>query len=223
MNKSPYMKILEIRLTWLAFALGHSVLTQWGMLIRLTEDFFWTAGPRCCAVTARDSAVVLLSHDFSTSQRNIVDKFVLRSALLQHLFFLKIILTNWSLDIQVNQLLRSHRLMSFMPAIVCQLFLPAFWKVKWQEGEYRIISVVILSVTWNWWPAKLIWLCGMMQTLSASDLRSPDISSCIATKMREFHGLDMPGPTNVVLWDRLRYWFCFFLVIIPTFRGYKQM
>ncbi|XP_030538386.1 probable choline kinase 2 [Rhodamnia argentea] len=44
------------------------------------------------------------------------------------------------------------------------------------------------------------------RTLSASDLRSPDISACIATKMREFHDLDMPGPKNVVLWDRLRKW-----------------
>ncbi|KAF8032082.1 hypothetical protein BT93_D1099 [Corymbia citriodora subsp. variegata] len=44
------------------------------------------------------------------------------------------------------------------------------------------------------------------RTLSASDLRDPDISASIATKMREFHDLDMPGPKKVVLWDRLRKW-----------------
>ncbi|KAK9283556.1 hypothetical protein L1049_011803 [Liquidambar formosana] len=44
------------------------------------------------------------------------------------------------------------------------------------------------------------------RTLSASDLRDPDISALIAAKMKEFHDLDMPGPKNVILWDRLRKW-----------------
>lgn len=44
------------------------------------------------------------------------------------------------------------------------------------------------------------------RTLSASDLRDPDISGRIATKMREFHDLKMPGPKQVFLWDRLRTW-----------------
>ncbi|KAA8519289.1 hypothetical protein F0562_013545 [Nyssa sinensis] len=44
------------------------------------------------------------------------------------------------------------------------------------------------------------------RTLSASDLRDPDISALIATKMKEFHDLDMPGRKNVFLWDRLRNW-----------------
>ncbi|CAK9183908.1 unnamed protein product [Ilex paraguariensis] len=44
------------------------------------------------------------------------------------------------------------------------------------------------------------------RTLSAGDLRDPEISTLIAAKMREFHNLDMPGSKNVVLWDRLRKW-----------------
>ncbi|KAG8053144.1 hypothetical protein GUJ93_ZPchr0001g29434 [Zizania palustris] len=44
------------------------------------------------------------------------------------------------------------------------------------------------------------------RTLSAADLRDPEISSLIAKKLREFHDLDMPGPKNVSLWQRLRRW-----------------
>lgn len=44
------------------------------------------------------------------------------------------------------------------------------------------------------------------RTLSAEDLRDPEISTLIAAKMREFHSLDMPGTRNVVLWSRLRRW-----------------
>uniref|UniRef100_A0A2N9G512 Choline kinase N-terminal domain-containing protein n=1 Tax=Fagus sylvatica TaxID=28930 RepID=A0A2N9G512_FAGSY len=44
------------------------------------------------------------------------------------------------------------------------------------------------------------------RTLSASDLHDPEISDLIASKMKEFHDLDMPGPKNVRLWDRLRNW-----------------
>uniref|UniRef100_A0A3Q7F3D3 Uncharacterized protein n=1 Tax=Solanum lycopersicum TaxID=4081 RepID=A0A3Q7F3D3_SOLLC len=44
------------------------------------------------------------------------------------------------------------------------------------------------------------------RTLSAPDLRDPEISSLIAAKMREFHVLDMPGPKTVILWDRLQNW-----------------
>ncbi|XP_074280562.1 putative choline kinase 2 [Silene latifolia] len=44
------------------------------------------------------------------------------------------------------------------------------------------------------------------RTLSASDLRDPDISTLIAAKLKEFHDLDMPGPKNIKLWDRLRDW-----------------
>ncbi|XP_010247212.1 PREDICTED: probable choline kinase 2 isoform X2 [Nelumbo nucifera] len=42
------------------------------------------------------------------------------------------------------------------------------------------------------------------RTLSASDLRDPEISALIASKLREFHDIEMPGPKNVTLWDRLR-------------------
>ncbi|WCJ39191.1 Protein kinase superfamily protein [Euphorbia peplus] len=44
------------------------------------------------------------------------------------------------------------------------------------------------------------------RTLSASDLRDPEISSLIASKLKEFHGLEMPGSKYVPLWDRLRNW-----------------
>ncbi|KAI3961554.1 hypothetical protein MKW92_032748 [Papaver armeniacum] len=44
------------------------------------------------------------------------------------------------------------------------------------------------------------------RTLSAHDLRDPEISSLIASKLKEFHKVEMPGPKNVVLWNRLRNW-----------------
>lgn len=44
------------------------------------------------------------------------------------------------------------------------------------------------------------------QTLSAGDLRVTETSDLIAAKLREFHKLDMPGPKNVLLWERLRTW-----------------
>ncbi|KAJ4701019.1 Choline kinase [Melia azedarach] len=44
------------------------------------------------------------------------------------------------------------------------------------------------------------------RTLSAADLRDPEISARIAAKLRDFHALDMPGPKDVLLWDRLRNW-----------------
>ncbi|KAM3347483.1 hypothetical protein ACQJBY_021438 [Aegilops geniculata] len=42
------------------------------------------------------------------------------------------------------------------------------------------------------------------RTLSAPDLRDPEISGLIARKLREFHELDMPGPKDISLWQRLR-------------------
>lgn len=44
------------------------------------------------------------------------------------------------------------------------------------------------------------------RTLSAADLRDAGISARIAAKMREFHCLDMPGPKEVLLWNRMRKW-----------------
>ncbi|KAG8377279.1 hypothetical protein BUALT_Bualt08G0037700 [Buddleja alternifolia] len=44
------------------------------------------------------------------------------------------------------------------------------------------------------------------RTLSAADLRDPEISTLIAAKMREFHNLDMPGSKDIVLWNRMRNW-----------------
>lgn len=57
------------------------------------------------------------------------------------------------------------------------------------------------------------------QTLSASDLRDPDISALIATKMKEFHDLEMPGPKDVVLWGRFRY----ISVFSPIFSKKKKI
>lgn len=45
----------------------------------------------------------------------------------------------------------------------------------------------------------------VFQTLSAADLRDPMVSSLIASKLKEFHDLDMPGEAKVFLWERLRY------------------
>uniref|UniRef100_A0A2P2JCB6 Putative choline kinase 2 isoform X1 n=1 Tax=Rhizophora mucronata TaxID=61149 RepID=A0A2P2JCB6_RHIMU len=44
------------------------------------------------------------------------------------------------------------------------------------------------------------------RTLSASDLRDPHISPLIAAKLKEFHGLELPGSKKAFLWDRLRNW-----------------
>ncbi|KAI9157077.1 hypothetical protein LWI28_016613 [Acer negundo] len=44
------------------------------------------------------------------------------------------------------------------------------------------------------------------RTLSASDMRDPEISALIATKMKEFHDLDMSGQKKACLWDRMRNW-----------------
>ncbi|KAG0518961.1 hypothetical protein BDA96_09G222800 [Sorghum bicolor] len=44
------------------------------------------------------------------------------------------------------------------------------------------------------------------RTLSAPDLRDPEISAIIASKLREFHSLDMPGSKYVLIWERLRNW-----------------
>ncbi|KAK7277375.1 hypothetical protein RIF29_18526 [Crotalaria pallida] len=44
------------------------------------------------------------------------------------------------------------------------------------------------------------------RTLSAPDLRGPEISALIATKMREFHNLHMPGAKKAQLWQRVRKW-----------------
>ncbi|KAK9080795.1 hypothetical protein SSX86_000553 [Deinandra increscens subsp. villosa] len=44
------------------------------------------------------------------------------------------------------------------------------------------------------------------KTLSASDLRDPETSTLIAAKLREFHGLNMPGSKTAVLWPTVRKW-----------------
>ncbi|PKU86918.1 probable choline kinase 2 [Dendrobium catenatum] len=44
------------------------------------------------------------------------------------------------------------------------------------------------------------------KTLSAADLRDVEISALIASKLREFHDLNMTGPNTVHIWDRLRNW-----------------
>jgi hypothetical protein len=67
-----------------------------------------------------------------------------------------------------------------------------------------IITFPLLNQTFPTFPYEF-------QTLSASDLHDPDISALIAAKMKEFHGLEMPGPKDVSLWHRLRLFsFIFF-------------
>ncbi|XP_010520096.1 PREDICTED: probable choline kinase 2 isoform X2 [Tarenaya hassleriana] len=44
------------------------------------------------------------------------------------------------------------------------------------------------------------------RTLSACDLRDPEISVRIAAKMKEFHNLEMSGEKKAWVWDRLRNW-----------------
>ncbi|XP_019152821.1 PREDICTED: probable choline kinase 3 [Ipomoea nil] len=45
------------------------------------------------------------------------------------------------------------------------------------------------------------------RTLSADDLRDPEVSTLIAGKLRQFHSIVIPGTTKeVVLWNRLRKW-----------------
>ncbi|XP_010543053.1 PREDICTED: probable choline kinase 3 isoform X2 [Tarenaya hassleriana] len=44
------------------------------------------------------------------------------------------------------------------------------------------------------------------RTLSANELRDPEISALLASKLREFHNLDMPCNKTVLLWDRMRTW-----------------
>jgi hypothetical protein len=55
------------------------------------------------------------------------------------------------------------------------------------------------------WLTLALLASSLCQTLSAADLRDPEISPLIAKKLREFHDLDMPGPRDVSLWQRLRY------------------
>ncbi|KAM6542241.1 hypothetical protein CsatB_006688 [Cannabis sativa] len=44
------------------------------------------------------------------------------------------------------------------------------------------------------------------RTLSAADLRDPEISALIASKLKEFHSIEMPNSKNVHLWNTLRKW-----------------
>ncbi|KAL2324666.1 hypothetical protein Fmac_023724 [Flemingia macrophylla] len=44
------------------------------------------------------------------------------------------------------------------------------------------------------------------RTLSAADLRNPEVSALIASKMREFHNLHMPGAEKFQIWPRMRKW-----------------
>ncbi|CAH8363611.1 unnamed protein product [Eruca vesicaria subsp. sativa] len=44
------------------------------------------------------------------------------------------------------------------------------------------------------------------RTLSIDDLRDPEVSALVAAKLREFHGINVPGNGNVLLWDRMMNW-----------------
>lgn len=53
------------------------------------------------------------------------------------------------------------------------------------------------------------------RTLRAVDLRDSAISARIAAKLREFHQLDMQGPHEPQLWNRIRFWIDKALEICP--------
>jgi len=42
------------------------------------------------------------------------------------------------------------------------------------------------------------------QTLSAANLRDAEVPTRVAAKLREFHGINIPGDRNVLIWDRMR-------------------
>ncbi|XP_061345151.1 probable choline kinase 1 [Gastrolobium bilobum] len=44
------------------------------------------------------------------------------------------------------------------------------------------------------------------RTLSAADLHDVEISALIASKMRKFHNLHMPGAKKAQIWERMRNW-----------------
>ncbi|XP_010438049.1 PREDICTED: probable choline kinase 3 isoform X2 [Camelina sativa] len=44
------------------------------------------------------------------------------------------------------------------------------------------------------------------RTLSATDLRDPNISGLVASKLRGFHSIHIPGDRTVLIWDRMRTW-----------------
>ncbi|KAL1196021.1 putative choline kinase 3 [Cardamine amara subsp. amara] len=44
------------------------------------------------------------------------------------------------------------------------------------------------------------------RTLSAPDLRDPNISALVASKLRKFHSINIPGDRTVLIWDRMRTW-----------------
>lgn len=81
--------------------------------------------------------------------------------------------------------------------------------VKWlnyvENSKLKVIYILEWAKCFYSLPEKYITSLFEFQTLSASDLRDPDISALIATKMKEFHDLEMPGPKDVILWGRLRY------------------
>lgn len=75
----------------------------------------------------------------------------------------------------------------------------AYFRAAFYLTYYLSLQKVVLDNIF------LLLIFGDLQTLSADDLRNPEISALIAAKMREFHSLDIPGPKNVFLWDRMRY------------------
>ncbi|KAI5062080.1 hypothetical protein GOP47_0022619 [Adiantum capillus-veneris] len=53
------------------------------------------------------------------------------------------------------------------------------------------------------------------RTMKAIDLRDATISTRIATKLREFHNLDMQGPHEPKIWNRIQFWINKALEICP--------
>lgn len=53
------------------------------------------------------------------------------------------------------------------------------------------------------------------KTLSAPDIRNPEISAKIAAKLWEFHQIEVPGSRQPMLWTRLREWVKTALALCP--------
>ncbi|KAG1335473.1 putative choline kinase 2 [Cocos nucifera] len=79
------------------------------------------------------------------------------------------------------------------------------WNHFHNEGAIMVELLVNFS-QFLYQYSELVMLLLLFETLSAADLRDPEISALVASKLKEFHELDMPGPRNVFLWDRLRKW-----------------
>lgn len=69
--------------------------------------------------------------------------------------------------------------------------------------EMLLIDILIHQLGMGFFLSQLHFTA-FEQTLSAADLREPVVSALVAAKLRDFHGINIPGDRNVLLWDRMR-------------------